>query len=154
MRELENLLHRAVALCDSDLIDATALGLPEGLPWEGLLEPSRPVASGSVAPFPPLSPPPSQAVPQAVSAANVNRSPPVEDEALPSNLEAYLDGIEREVLIKALERHRNNRTAAGASLGLSLRQIRYRMARLQVGVGHDTACEPPPDATGGPAGGD
>ena len=150
VRELENLLHRAVALCDSDLIDATALGLPEGLPWEGLLEPSRPVAPGSVPPS--LPPPP--AVAQAVSAATVPSSPALEDDTLPSNLEAYLDGIEREVLIKALERHRNNRTAAGASLGLSLRQIRYRMARLQVGVGHDTACEPPPDSAGGPGGGD
>ena len=150
VRELENLLHRAVALCDSDLIDATALGLPEGLPWERLLEPSRPAAPGSV----PASLPPSPAVPQAVGVAPVRSSPALEDDALPSSLEAYLDGIEREVLIKALERHRNNRTAAGASLGLSLRQIRYRMARLQVGVGHEAACEPPPDATGGPAGGD
>ena len=34
--------------------------------------------------------------------------------------------------MRALERHRYNRTAAGASLGLSLRQMRYRMARLGV----------------------
>ena len=40
--------------------------------------------------------------------------------------------------VRALERHRFNRTAAGASLGLSLRQMRYRMARLGVAVaGHD-----------------
>jgi hypothetical protein len=35
---------------------------------------------------------------------------------------------------KALEKHRLNRTAAGASLGLSLRQMRYRMARLGVQI--------------------
>ena len=39
--------------------------------------------------------------------------------------------------MRALERHRFNRTAAGASLGLSLRQMRYRMARLGVNVGGD-----------------
>jgi two-component system response regulator PilR (NtrC family) len=42
--------------------------------------------------------------------------------------------VERDILVRALERHRNNRTAAGASLGLSLRQMRYRMARLGVVV--------------------
>ena len=36
------------------------------------------------------------------------------------------------MLLKALERHRNNRTAAGARLGLTLRQMRYRMARLGI----------------------
>jgi len=36
--------------------------------------------------------------------------------------------------VRALEQHRLNRTAAAASLGLSLRQIRYRMARLGVQV--------------------
>jgi two-component system response regulator PilR (NtrC family) len=54
---------------------------------------------------------------------------------LPSDLAAYLDDIERDVLERALERYRYNRTAAGASLGLSLRQMRYRMARLGVNVG-------------------
>ena len=58
---------------------------------------------------------------------------------LPSDLEAYLDEVERDILVRALERHRYNRTAAGASLGLSLRQMRYRMARLHVNVGGDPA---------------
>ena len=38
------------------------------------------------------------------------------------------------MLVKALQAHRYNRTAAGASLGLTLRQMRYRMARLGVSV--------------------
>ena len=54
--------------------------------------------------------------------------------ALPDDLEVYLDAVERDILARALERHRNNRTAAGASLGLTLRQMRYRMARLGVVV--------------------
>jgi two-component system response regulator PilR (NtrC family) len=57
---------------------------------------------------------------------------------LPSNLEVYLDSIERGILLRALEQHRFNRTAAGASLGLSLRQMRYRMARLNVMAGVDS----------------
>ena len=51
---------------------------------------------------------------------------------LPSDLAAYLDQVERDILERALTVHRYNRTAAGASLGLSLRQMRYRMARLGV----------------------
>jgi two-component system response regulator PilR (NtrC family) len=53
--------------------------------------------------------------------------------ALPVDLAAHLDQVERDILERALELHRYNRTAAGASLGLSLRQMRYRMARLGIG---------------------
>jgi two-component system response regulator PilR (NtrC family) len=56
------------------------------------------------------------------------------EEPLPNDLAAYLDEVEREILVRALERYRFNRTAAGASLGLSLRQMRYRMARLGINV--------------------
>jgi two-component system response regulator PilR (NtrC family) len=63
--------------------------------------------------------------------------PPPAVAPLPDDLAAYLDEVERDILLRALERHRFNRTAAGASLGLSLRQMRYRMARLGVSVGGD-----------------
>ena len=60
------------------------------------------------------------------------------EEPLPSDLAKYLDDVERDILVRALEHHRFNRTAAGISLGLSLRQMRYRMARLNVNVGGDS----------------
>jgi transcriptional regulator with GAF, ATPase, and Fis domain len=47
---------------------------------------------------------------------------------------AHLDAVERDIIVRALERFRFNRTAAGSSLGLSLRQMRYRMARLGIQV--------------------
>ena len=70
---------------------------------------------------------------------------------LPRDLVSHLDEVERDILVKALEKHRLNRTAAGASLGLSLRQMRYRMARLGVqvteqGVLLGERCEPDADA--------
>lgn len=46
---------------------------------------------------------------------------------LPSNLDQYLHEVERLILIRALQRCYLNRTKAGKLLGLSLRQIRYRM---------------------------
>jgi two-component system response regulator PilR (NtrC family) len=56
---------------------------------------------------------------------------------LPTDLAAYLDEVERAILVRALRQHGFNRTAAGASLGLSLRQMRYRMARLAITEGND-----------------
>jgi two-component system, NtrC family, response regulator PilR len=53
-------------------------------------------------------------------------------EPVPDDLVRYLDEVERVILVRALERQNFNRTAAGASLGLSLRQMRYRMARLGI----------------------
>ena len=117
VRELENLLHRALALSASSLIERADLGLPEEL----LQEPAALAESDTLAM--PLSP-----LAVAPAAAVVGSVP------LPSDLVAYLDAVERDILERALERHRYNRTAAGASLGLSLRQMRYRMARLGVGA--------------------
>jgi two-component system response regulator PilR (NtrC family) len=54
---------------------------------------------------------------------------------LPADLVAYLDAVERDLIVRALAVHRNNRTAAGSVLGLSLRQMRYRMARLGINPG-------------------
>jgi two-component system response regulator PilR (NtrC family) len=51
---------------------------------------------------------------------------------VPSDLQSYLDQQEREILVRALQESGFNRTAAAARLGLSLRQIRYRIARLGI----------------------
>jgi two-component system response regulator PilR (NtrC family) len=120
VRELENLLHRALALSGSQRLGADDLGLPPlGEPAE---EEGDAVAAPQAAPA--AVPPPALA---AATAAPAARAP------LPGDLVAHLDEVEREILERALELHRYNRTAAGASLGLSLRQMRYRMARLGIG---------------------
>jgi len=107
VRELENLLHRAVALASSDLIDELDLGLPE--------------VGASAA---------DEAVPVQLAAVEAAPAPAV----LPADLAAHLDEVEREILQRALVQYRYNRTAAGARLGLTLRQMRYRMARLGIDV--------------------
>ena len=53
-------------------------------------------------------------------------------DSVPADLQAYLDQQEREILVKALHESGFNRTAAAQRLGLSLRQIRYRIARLAI----------------------
>jgi two-component system response regulator PilR (NtrC family) len=127
VRELENLLHRAVALSGGELIDVADLGLS----FDALTDGS-PSGFGGLAD---LAMRASQAA-EATGALGLPAGASLPE--LPSNLEAYLDGIEREILLRALEQHRFNRTAAGASLGLSLRQMRYRMARLNVMAGVDS----------------
>lgn len=47
-------------------------------------------------------------------------------------LEEYLEQVERQVIIKALEDTRWNRTAAAKKLGLSFRALRYRLSKLRI----------------------
>lgn len=54
------------------------------------------------------------------------------EEHIPSDLQAYLDTHERAILLRTLQETNFNRTAAASRLGLSLRQIRYRIARLGI----------------------
>ena len=56
---------------------------------------------------------------------------------LPHDLQAWLDQQEREILVRALRDAGFNRTAAAARLGISLRQIRYRIDRLNITVPQD-----------------
>jgi two-component system, NtrC family, response regulator PilR len=112
VRELENLLNRAVAMSAGETISRDDLGL-------GAVPAVEPTDRAQI-----------DARLEQLRAAPAT----LIEGALPDNLEAYLDGVERDILARALERYRNNRTAAGASLGLSLRQMRYRMARLGVVV--------------------
>ena len=46
------------------------------------------------------------------------------------NLEAYLDGIEKRILLQALERSGGVKKRAAELLGLSFRSIRYRLAKF------------------------
>ena len=123
VRELENLLHRAVALSGGETIDVYDLGLPESVFTDSAAQELDLITENTRGD-----------VLQAVR--ELAPMVPIE-EPLPDDLEQHLDEVEREILVRALERHRFNRTAAGASLGLSLRQMRYRMARLGVNVGGD-----------------
>jgi two-component system response regulator PilR (NtrC family) len=46
------------------------------------------------------------------------------------SLEAYLENIEKTILLQTLEQFRWNRTAAAPALGMSFRQLRYRLQKL------------------------
>jgi two-component system response regulator PilR (NtrC family) len=103
VRELENLLHRALALSDGDTLELEDTG------WAELGTPVP--ARSSAAPGEPV---------------------PLPRPALPEDLQAYLDEKERQILVRALRETGFNRTLAAKLLGLTLRQIRYRIARLKI----------------------
>ncbi len=136
VRELENLLHRALALSGGELIGSADLGLPEAAFADSVQVGIDGVMLPSARPLP-VSPPGHQSgQPFGQPFGQSGGSPLGQTQApLPKDLAAHLDQVEREVLERALERYRYNRTAAGASMGLSLRQMRYRMARLGITVG-------------------
>ena len=125
VRELENLLHRAVALSDGDELNVdwplqpTHLRAATHDTPTGLLG-SQPEA---LRPSQPIRPPPT--VPLGGS------------EHLPSDLQAWMDQQERDILIRALRETGFNRTATAAKLGISLRQMRYRIARLHIATPND-----------------
>ena len=74
------------------------------------------------------------------------QNPAVPPVAVPENLQDYLDAQERDILCRVLQETRFNRTAAAAKLGLSLRQIRYRIARLSIALPDGDL---PPDSSNG-----
>lgn len=136
VRELENLLLRSVALSDGSLlkIDQPAKA------WQPDLANVAPPPAAQAAfrlPEPSATP---ASPPLAVGAAT---APPIPgntypcDQDLPQDLQTWMDELERDILVRALREFGFNRTAAAARLGISLRQIRYRMERLHIADTHD-----------------
>ena len=47
-------------------------------------------------------------------------------------LQDYLDRVEKEAILEALDKTHYNRTAAAKLLGITFRSLRYRMERLGI----------------------
>ena len=92
VRELENILERAVTLCSDGRVSPEDIQLKQGAAVE---------------------------------------LPPVE-EASAAGLEGQLEHIEREAIVRALEQARYNKTKAAALLGMTFRQLRYRVKKLGI----------------------
>jgi len=89
VRELENILERALTLCENDEIQAADLRLP-----------SAPTAAPALAPA--------------------------------GELQEYLEDVERQRILHALEDARWNKTRAAKLLGISFRALRYRLQKLNI----------------------
>ncbi|MFC4930482.1 helix-turn-helix domain-containing protein, partial [Massilia sp. GCM10023247] len=79
----------------------------------------------------PAEPPPPAAAPVPAPDAAPDAPPPGPG-ALPGNLRAYLEQVERDIIGRALARTGFNRAEAAGLLGLSVRQLRYQMHKLEI----------------------
>jgi two-component system response regulator PilR (NtrC family) len=93
VRELENILERAVTLCANDRIEPDDIQL------------------------------------RSQAAVEVGE---LEEIGGADGLSGQLEHIEREAIIKALEQTRYNKTKAAELLGMSFRQLRYRVKKLGI----------------------
>jgi two-component system response regulator PilR (NtrC family) len=93
VRELENILERAVTLCTDARIEPGDIQLKQGAALVDL--------------------------------------PPETDET-GAGLEGQLEHIEREAIVRALEQTRYNKTRAAELLGMTFRQLRYRVKKLGI----------------------
>lgn len=104
VRELENTLERAFTLCEGNTITQNDLQLAGQ---------QTPVSVGN------------QGDTQLYRAEN--------PEQAFGSLENFLESMERRSIQLALERTRWNKTAAAEMLGMSFRQLRYRLKKLEIG---------------------
>jgi two-component system response regulator PilR (NtrC family) len=109
VRELENILERALAFVQGDCIEVGDLCFESVNASDGVMSESMQLAEASKAVYGML--------PQPV---------------FPISLNAHLDTIERDLILKALEEARFNRTRAATLLGISFRQLRYRIQKLEI----------------------
>ncbi|MES2073078.1 MAG: sigma-54 dependent transcriptional regulator [Pseudomonadota bacterium] len=140
VRELENILERAVAFADNGRIEVEDLalrggrraGAPEAMPEPAPAIEALPPAGASLPPAaaaPPLSLPAGHEA--GLAQAPLDGAIFAEPD-LPCCLPDYLERIEREVIRRALVKTRNNRTQAAELLGVSFRQLRYQMQKLKI----------------------
>ncbi len=125
VRELENILERAVALAGNDVLMADDLMLP-----------AEPEADMPID----VEPIPADTADEAAVLVGEEVEDPAPSgvldfqvvDGVPTALGAYLDSLERDAIRCALGKTRYNRTAAAQLLGITFRQLRYRMQRLGI----------------------
>ncbi|MGB5586503.1 MAG: sigma-54 dependent transcriptional regulator [Gammaproteobacteria bacterium] len=105
VRELENVLERAMTLCEDGQIDADDI------------QTRSPQTTSS-------------ASSSATSGATPNARPSDPPSSNEGGLGSQLEDVERDAIVQALEQTRYNKTAAAKLLGISFRALRYRIKKL------------------------
>ena len=113
VRELENTLERAFTLCDGEIIEAADLHL-KARKASVILDAEPNVAASQ---------------PDQQPASDHKQS---EYDLKGQSIDDYLALIEKGILEKALEESRWNKTAAAEKLGITFRQLRYKLKKLNI----------------------
>ena len=114
VRELENILERASALCDNGNIDAEDLQLTPIINTE--------LNNNDL--------PTKESVEQVV---DTNKPPAIAPyNAKQLSIDEYLDNIEKNIILESLEKNRWNRTTTAKVLKITFRSLRYRMKKLGI----------------------
>ena len=117
VRELENTLERAYTLCENNVIDVADLQLRQ-IAGQFSDIAAENTHSGHT---------------QTCSAqSNTTEHNPLLSTPSDSSLDSYLEEVEKQAILKALEETRWNRTAAAEKLGISFRQIRHRLKKFGI----------------------
>jgi len=122
VRELENVLERACTLCEDNVVNAEDLQLPQNiaLPIETVQHPpEQRVMERRAEPV---------AVAHAAAEFIVEQTAHVPENWTPNTR----SGDERGMILEALDQTRWNRTKAAALLGMSFRQLRYRIQKYEL----------------------
>ena len=116
VRELENVLERALAFANDSVIEVADLSLKSARVAERTAEPIP--AAAAAAPV--------------MTTAPASGAPALTPDALPNSLPEYLEQVERDIILRALAQTQFNRTQAAQLLGISFRQLRYQMQKLGI----------------------
>ncbi len=111
VRELENVLERAFTLCENDVIKPNDLSLRSA---EITLQQDTGAQQTPVA--------------QDTDEGRQEAPPGLPEDA--DSLDDYLENIEKNVIVDALEATRWNKTAAAKKLGITFRALRYKLKKL------------------------
>ena len=114
VRELANILERAVTLCENDIIMPDNLQLTLTSPTDEQF--TKPVYDGED----------HAREPEAAIDKTPGSALPKDEESLDS----YLENIEKSLIVDALETTRWNKTAAARKLGITFRALRYKLKKL------------------------
>jgi two-component system, NtrC family, response regulator PilR len=131
VRELENVLERAMTLCDAGVIGPEDVQLRDVVLYRvatgedpaaarGAGEAAAPGATAAGAP------------PPASSSAAAGAAAAFAAGAASGALGTQLEEVERAAIVRALEQTRYNKTAAAKLLGMTFRALRYRIKKLGI----------------------
>jgi two-component system response regulator PilR (NtrC family) len=126
VRELENILERAAALCSDTVIQASDLNL------SGHSLAVEPISHSSLIP---VSRDRREATYQQINSntrsSDQNTVEKIYDAASES-IDDYLEKVEKGIILRYLETLRWNRTSTAKKLGITFRSLRYRMKKLGI----------------------